>query len=87
MEFSFAFLEVLDFFMLLLPFLLYRLLMMWIRVVVCRKLVKALAPAPQKHARMLKCTQLSENLHFHSGPKTKLMELFIAMGCFILDLL
>lgn len=53
--------------------------LIWIRVVLCHEFVKSLAPSASECARMLKWTQLSENLHFHAVLKTKILKLFVGV--------
>lgn len=53
--------------------------LIWIRVVLCHEFVKSLAPLASKCARMLKWTQLSENLRFHAVVKTKILKLFVGV--------
>lgn len=53
--------------------------LIWIRVVLCHEFVKSLAPLASECARMLKWTQLSENLRFHAVLKTKILKLFVGV--------
>lgn len=53
--------------------------LIWIRVVLCHEFVKSLAPFASECARMLKWTQLSENLNFHAVLKTEILKLFVGV--------